>query len=406
MSNPLFNIQYGLYVITTCDGGRDNGCICNTVVQVTAQPNRLSVALNKENYTTELIQRSGRFTVSIISEKADFELFKHFGFQSGRTVDKFANFTDCRRVSNGTLAVTRGTNTYLSVDVEQTIDLGTHILFIGIITAIQAMPYLMEYPYECNEQIFSRYYANTLATNIVNSRPRVKDVFNEWLNSTPDAFCSQLEKNPELKSVLLEETPWVLDAQNEAARKQNVALLFDLQRMAKEGKNACKKLEDQQNGDGGWSWFAGGQSSTYITEHIVAGVGHLQVLHVKSDLKSNTIQKAINFIDKKMNEYYQKWQKQNQTSSWGDIHYLYARSFFLSQKVSAAHQEAYNYNLANIKKNWKKQSIYMQGMIALICHRNGDTQTAKAIIANIKSMAQYSEELGMFWASMVSSTSP
>ena len=263
--------------------------------------------------------------------------------------------------------------------------------------AIQAMPYLMEYPHECNEQIFSRYYANTLATNIVNSHPRVKEVFNEWLNATPDAFCSQLEKNQELKSVLLEETPWVLDAQNESARKQNVALLFDLQRMAKEGKNACKKLEDQQNGDGGWSWFAGGQSSTYITEHIVAGVGHLQALHVKSDLKSNTIQKAINFIDKKMNEYYQKWQKQNQTSSWGDIHYLYARSFFLSQKVIAAHQEAYNYNLANIKKNWKKQSIYMQGMIALICHRNGDTQTAKAIIANIKSMAQYSEELGMFW---------
>ena len=76
MSNPLFNIQYGLYVITTCDGGRDNGCICNTVVQVTAQPNRLSVALNKENYTTELIQRSGRFTVSIISEKVDFELHR------------------------------------------------------------------------------------------------------------------------------------------------------------------------------------------------------------------------------------------------------------------------------------------------------------------------------------------
>ena len=139
MSNPLFNIQYGLFVITTCDGGRDNGCICNTVVQVTAQPNRLSVSLNKENCTTELIQRSGRFTISIISENADFELFKHFGFQSGHTVDKFADFTDCRRVSNGTLAVTRSTNTYLSVNVEQTIDLGTHILFIGLITEMETL---------------------------------------------------------------------------------------------------------------------------------------------------------------------------------------------------------------------------------------------------------------------------
>lgn len=263
--------------------------------------------------------------------------------------------------------------------------------------AIQAMPYLMEYPYECNEQIFSRYYANTLATNIVNSHPRVKEVFNEWLNSTPDAFCSQLEKNPELKSVLLEETPWVLDAQNEATRKQNVALLFDLQRMAKEGKEACKKLEDRQNSDGGWSWFSGGESSSYITEHIVAGSGHLNALGVKSELKSATIRKAINYIDREMYDFYQRWQKKEHSCSWGDIHYLYARSFFMDQKVSLTHQEAYNYNYNNIKKNWKTQSIYMQGMIALICYRNGDTQLAKQIVANIKSMAQYSEEMGMFW---------
>ena len=139
MINPLFNIQYGLFVITTCDGGRDNVCISNTVEQVTAQPNRVSLSLSKENLTTELIQRSGRFTVSILSEAADFDLFKHFGFQSGRTVDKFADFTDCRRVSNGTLAITRGTNTYLSVDVEQTVDLGTHILFIGLITEMETL---------------------------------------------------------------------------------------------------------------------------------------------------------------------------------------------------------------------------------------------------------------------------
>lgn len=263
--------------------------------------------------------------------------------------------------------------------------------------AIQAMPYLMEYPYECNEQIFSRYYANTLATNIVNSHPRVKQVFDEWLNATPDAFCSQLEKNQELKSVLLEETPWVLDAQRESSRKQNVALLFDLHRMAKEGKNACKKLEDRQNNDGGWSWFASGQSNSYITEHIVAGIGHLNALGVKSALKSNTLKKAISFIDREMYDYYQRWQKKEHSSSWGDIHYLYARSFFLDQKVNSTHLEAYNLNYNNIKKNWKSQSIYMQGMIALVCYRNGDTQLAKQIIAHIKSMAQYNEEMGMFW---------
>ena len=139
MSNPLFNIQYGLFVITTCDNGQDNGCISNTVAQVTAQPNRISVALNKGNFTTELIQRSGRFTASIISEAADFELFKHFGFQSGRTVNKFADFTDCRRVSNGTFAITRGTNAFISANVEQAIDLGTHMLFIGLVTEMEVL---------------------------------------------------------------------------------------------------------------------------------------------------------------------------------------------------------------------------------------------------------------------------
>ncbi len=139
MSNPLFNIQYGLFVITTQNGDRDNGCISNTVAQVTAQPNRISVALNKGNFTTELIQHSGRFTASILSEAADFELFKHFGFQSGRTVDKFADFTDCRRVSNGTFAITRGTNAFISADVEQAIDLGTHMLFIGLVTEMATL---------------------------------------------------------------------------------------------------------------------------------------------------------------------------------------------------------------------------------------------------------------------------
>ena len=139
MSNPLFNIQYGLFVITTCDAGKDNGCISNTVAQVTAQPNRISVALNKGNFTTEIIQRSGKFTASIISEDADFEMFKHFGFQSGRTVDKFEGFTDCRRVANGTLAITRGTNAFISADVEQAIDLGTHMLFVGPVTEMEVL---------------------------------------------------------------------------------------------------------------------------------------------------------------------------------------------------------------------------------------------------------------------------
>ena len=135
----MYDIQYGLFVVTTCLEGRDNGCISNTVMQVTAQPNKISVTLNKANYTTSMIQQSGKFTVSILSENADFDLFKHFGFQSGKTVDKFANFSDCRRVENGTMAITRGTNAYISATVEQYVDLGTHILFIGFVTEMDSI---------------------------------------------------------------------------------------------------------------------------------------------------------------------------------------------------------------------------------------------------------------------------
>ncbi len=135
----MFNIQYGLFVVTTALDGRDNGCISNTVAQVTAQPNQISVALNKANYTTDMIRQSGRFTVSILSEAAGFDLFTHFGFQSGRTVDKSAGFADCRRTQNGTLAVTRGTNAFISAEVQQTVDLGTHLLFIGLVTEAETL---------------------------------------------------------------------------------------------------------------------------------------------------------------------------------------------------------------------------------------------------------------------------
>ncbi len=139
MKNPMFNIPYGLYVVTTNSEGKDNGCISNTVIQVTAEPNRISVALNKANLTTEMIAKSMKLTVSIISESASFDLFKHFGFQSGRDTNKFADFTDCKRLENGTMAITAGTNAYISATVCKSIDVGTHIIFIAEVTEMEVI---------------------------------------------------------------------------------------------------------------------------------------------------------------------------------------------------------------------------------------------------------------------------
>ncbi len=133
----MFKLSYGLFVLTAVRDGRDNGCITNTAIQVTSEPNRIAVAVNKADFTHDMIVDTGKFNVSILSEEASFDVFKHFGFQSGRDVDKFAGFDDCKRASNGLMYITKGTNAYISVDVEQKIDLGTHTMFIGTVTDME-----------------------------------------------------------------------------------------------------------------------------------------------------------------------------------------------------------------------------------------------------------------------------
>ncbi|MBQ4107702.1 MAG: flavin reductase [Lentisphaeria bacterium] len=129
-SKAFFKIEYGLYVLTARENDKDNGCIVNTLIQVTAVPNRISVTVCKENYTCGMIQRTGQFNASVIAKDADFALFERFGFQSGRSVDKF-DACPCTRTANGLLAVTRGTNAIFSGKVLQTVDLGTHLMFIA-----------------------------------------------------------------------------------------------------------------------------------------------------------------------------------------------------------------------------------------------------------------------------------
>ena len=133
--NAMFNLSYGLFVLTTLNKGKDYGCIINTVTQVTSTPNQITIAVNKGNYTHDMIMESKIFTVSVISEDATFDLFKQFGFQSGRDVNKFHMYPGRRRLLNGMLYVNRGTNAYISAKVTNSIDLGTHTLFIAEVTA-------------------------------------------------------------------------------------------------------------------------------------------------------------------------------------------------------------------------------------------------------------------------------
>lgn len=139
----MFKLTYGLFVLTACADGRDSGCIINTAAQVTSEPNRISITVNKSNFTHDLVRDSGRFNISILSEAASFDTFKHFGFRSGRTVDKFEGYDACKRSGNGIFYVTDGTNGYISAKVEQMIDLGSHTMFIA---AVEDMEVLSDVP--------------------------------------------------------------------------------------------------------------------------------------------------------------------------------------------------------------------------------------------------------------------
>ena len=128
----MYALSYGLFVLSARRGEKDNGCITNTAIQVTTEPNRIVVAVNKANYTHDMVMETGRFTLSILSGEAKFELFQRFGFQSGRDVDKFADFQEhVARDSEGLPYVTQGTNAWLSCKVVSATDLGTHTLFLA-----------------------------------------------------------------------------------------------------------------------------------------------------------------------------------------------------------------------------------------------------------------------------------
>jgi uncharacterized protein YfaS (alpha-2-macroglobulin family) len=273
--------------------------------------------------------------------------------------------------------------------------------------AVQALPYLMEYPYECAEQTFARYYANSLATFVVNSKPKIKAIFDAWKTLSPDAFLSNLEKNQELKSLLLEETPWLMQAKNESENKKRVGLLFDLNKMSNEQTQAFKKLKRKQSSNGGFVWFDGGPDDWYITQHIVTGFSHLDKLGVIKARENsevwNLITQAVTYCDNRMHEefewikkHYPKYKTENHLGYFA-IQYLYMRSNFQDIKLSNRNNEHFEYFKKQEQTYWLQNSRYMQGMIALSLHRYNDTKLPKDILKSLKENSINSEEMGMYW---------
>ena len=132
-NTAMFQLSYGLFVLCAKEDNKDNGCIINTVTQVTYSPQRITIAVNKDNYTCKMIERTGIFNVSVLTENVPFSLIQHFGFQKGAEIDKFADGQGLR-AANGVKYIEEYTNAFLSGKVISSVDCGTHIIFLADVT--------------------------------------------------------------------------------------------------------------------------------------------------------------------------------------------------------------------------------------------------------------------------------
>ena len=271
--------------------------------------------------------------------------------------------------------------------------------------AVQALPYMMEFPYECSEQIFSRYYANSLASNLVNRMPVIKKVFDQWKSSNSTELLSNLEKNQELKSTLIEETPWLRDAENETEQKKRVALLFDLNKMSYELQQNLDKLQKKQLPNGGFPWFGGEYADRYITQHILAGMGqlyHSGIVDAKNVGLKNIADKAMSYLDNMLMDDAAREKKQKtydeRTLNPVEIHAYYAQSYFTSRIMSTAMQDLLADYMKLAAKQWIDKNVYEQAMIALTMQRNKKPEMARMIIRSLLETAQQSDDMGMYWA--------
>lgn len=267
--------------------------------------------------------------------------------------------------------------------------------------AVQALPYLMEYPHECSEQIFSRFYANALAGHIVQQKPVIAETFRKYAESSPDALLSNLEKNQELKQLLIEETPWLLNAKNESASKQRIALLFELSRMEKEQEKALRKLAEIQLFDGSWPWFKGMKADRYITQYIVAGIAKLKRLGVEAASQpaaNQLVQKALVFLDKAVvKDHQDRIERGNQTLSALDVHYLYLRGMFPGRHQSKALRNTISQIWELADEQWTHFDLRSQAMLAFSATNSDKAVLGDLIVRSLDERSILHPDQGRYW---------
>ena len=250
---------------------------------------------------------------------------------------------------------------------------------------------------------FAAYYTNTLAGSIATTNPRIKQVIDAWAvqDENPD-LLSNLEKNDELKSILLEETPWVFEANNEAERKKRLGVLFNQNQTKVSRDAALKELISMQREDGAWGWFKGFYADRYMTQRILSGMAQLVELNVvEFNQQEREMQvKALKYLDNLiLREYNHLTEnaKKNAVVSAIQLDYLFIRSHYRDIPEGDAHEAIMFYtNIA--EKNWQKASLHEKAQTALLMHRNGKEKAAAEIMNQLKSISTTNAKDGMYWA--------
>lgn len=275
--------------------------------------------------------------------------------------------------------------------------------------AIQALPVISEPTHKNALSIFAAFYANSIAFYISNENPKIRRVFESWKTQSPETFLSNLEKNQELKALIMEQTPWVLQASNEAERKQRIQLLFDLNIMNERLDASIRTLQQMQSPNGGFPWFEGMPESRYITQNVVEGLGKLHnmgIIDALNDERVNRIiTQAVRYLEERIREDYEEISKRNKDKmdenylSATHIQFLYARSFFPHIMMNPNSETAFNFFKQQAGKYWQQQNIYLQGMIAIALNRYENKEVPLLIIKSLKERSLTNEEMGMYWKS-------
>ena len=272
--------------------------------------------------------------------------------------------------------------------------------------AMQALPTLSAPTNENAIDFFTAFYVNGLATHIVNSNPRIAQVFERWKREggSREAFLSNLHRNTELKNMLLDETPWVFAARDEAEQKRQIALLFDLNQQRNQGEQFLERMLELQRPSGGFAWFEGMHESRLITQQILLGMARFNRIVNPTEPTADWMKRAIAFIDREIVRDYENLRRNERNLNEIQIgnmqwFYLHVRSYFVDVPMNREMRTAVDFYTRQAERFWAQYAtLYGQAVTAILASRNGNARLANEILQSLRENALQTDEMGMFWA--------